>query len=130
MSKIRVALVGVGNCASSLVQGVAYYAAANQNETGLMHSQIGGYSVSDIEFVLAYDIDRRKVGQDVATAIFAKPNCTAIFCSDVPATGAKVQMGRILDGIAGHMESGPADRAFARADAPEPTQEDVVAALT
>ena len=129
MSKIRVALVGVGNCASSLVQGVAYYAAANQNETGLMHSQIGGYSVSDIEFVLAYDIDRRKVGQDVATAIFAKPNCTAIFCSDVPATGAKVQMGRILDGIAGHMESGPADRACARADAPEPTQEDVVAAL-
>ncbi len=129
MSKIRVALVGVGNCASSLVQGVSYYGAANQNALGLMHAEIGGRAVSDIEFVLAYDIDRRKVGQDLSQAIFAKPNCTAVFCADVPATGAVVKMGKVLDGVADHMEQGPVDRAFQRADAAEPTQGDVVAAL-
>ncbi len=59
-----------------------------------MHAEIGGRAVSDIEFVLAYDIDRRKVGQDLAQAIFAKPNCTAVFCADVPATGAVVKMGQ------------------------------------
>lgn len=129
MSKIRVALVGVGNCASSLVQGVSYYGAANENALGLMHAEIGGRTVSDIEFVLAYDIDRRKVGRDVAEAIFAKPNCTAVFCADVPATGVKVAMGAVLDGVAGHMQSGPADRAFAVADAAQPGKDEVVAAL-
>src|ERR1700761_4683823 len=104
MSKIRVALVGVGNCASSLVQGVAYYGAGNETSQGLMHHAIAGYTVADIEFVLAYDIDERKVGRDVAEAIFAKPNCTAVFAADVPSTGAKVQMGVVLDGVAGHMD--------------------------
>ncbi|HTI67110.1 MAG TPA: inositol-3-phosphate synthase [Caulobacteraceae bacterium] len=129
MSKIRVALVGVGNCASSLVQGIAYYSAANQNDAGLMHRHIGAYAANDIDFVLAYDIDRRKVGQDISKAIFAKPNCTAVFCADVPATGVKVSMGAVLDGIAPHMEQGPADRAFARADAAQPTKDEVVQAL-
>ncbi len=94
--------------------GVSYYGAANESALGLMHAEIGGRAVSDIEFVLAYDIDRRKVGQDLSQAIFAKPNCTAVFCADVPATGAVVKMGKVLDGVAGHMEQGPVDRAFQR----------------
>jgi myo-inositol-1-phosphate synthase len=129
MSKIRVALVGVGNCASSLVQGVAHYAAANETGQGVMHHMIAGYAVSDIEFVLAYDIDERKVGKDVAEAIFEKPNCTAVFCKDVPATGVKVRMGQVLDGVAAHMDAAPADRSFRRAKAPEATKEQVVKAL-
>src|SRR3954467_14363604 len=100
MSKIRVAIVGVGNCASSLVQGVAYCRAANDEAVGLMHWQLGGYEPGDLEVVLAYDIDERKVGKDVSEAIFEKPNCTAVFCADVPPTGAKVRMGAVLDGMA------------------------------
>jgi myo-inositol-1-phosphate synthase len=129
MSKIRVALVGVGNCASSLVQGVAYYDAANQTTAGLMHKQLGGYAIDDIQFVLAYDIDRRKVGLDLSKAIFAKPNCTAVFCADVPSADVKVQMGALLDGVAAHMSEGPADRGFQVADAAQPSKEDVVEAL-
>lgn len=129
MSKIRVALIGVGNCASSLVQGVTYYGAANRSPNGLMHTEIGGATVADLDFVLAYDIDRRKVGQDLATAIFAKPNCTAVFAPDIAPTGVKVSMGRVLDGVANHMEDGPEDRAFAKADVAEPTKDEVVAAL-
>ena len=128
MSKIRVALVGVGNCASSLVQGVAYYAANDVNQ-GLMHHSIGGHAASDLEFVLAYDIDQRKVGLDVSEAIFAKPNCTAVFCAEVPASGATVRMGPVLDGVAAHMDSGPEDRRFVVSDAPQPTKADVVKAL-
>ncbi len=128
MAKIRAAIVGVGNCASSLVQGVAYYRAANDNGGGLMHWNLGGYEPADIEFVLAFDIDARKVGVDLAQAIFAKPNCTAIF-SDVPATGVTVRMGVMLDGMADHMEGMPADRSFVRSRAPEATREEIVAAL-
>ncbi|HEY7901215.1 MAG TPA: inositol-3-phosphate synthase, partial [Caulobacteraceae bacterium] len=106
MGKIRAAIVGVGNCASSLVQGVAYYRAANDN-SGLMHWSLGGYEPSDVEFVLAFDIDERKVGVDLGKAIFAKPNCTAVF-SEVPETGVKVRMGAVLDGMAEHMEHMPA----------------------
>ena len=129
MSKIKVALVGVGNCASSLVQGVEYCRAANDEAVGLMHWQLGGYEPGDIEFVLAYDIDERKVGKDVAEAIFAKPNCTAVFCANVPASGAEVRMGAVLDGMAEHMEHMPADRSFVRAKAAEPSKDDVVKAL-
>jgi myo-inositol-1-phosphate synthase len=128
MEKIRAAIVGVGNCASSLVQGVAYYRAANDNSAGLMHWDLGGFEPSDVEFVLAFDIDRRKVGSDLSKAIFAKPNCTAVF-SEVPETGVKVRMGAVLDGMADHMEHMPADRSFVKADAPEPTKADIVAAL-
>jgi myo-inositol-1-phosphate synthase len=129
MSKIRVALVGVGNCASSLVQGVAYYGAQRENTQGLMHQTLGGYQTGDIEFVLAYDIDSRKVGLDVSEAIFAKPNCTAIFCADVPKTGAIVKMGPVLDGVAEPMHKASADRAFRVSDAAEPSKADVVKAL-
>ena len=128
MGKIRAAIVGVGNCASSLVQGVAYYRAANDNMVGLMHHNIAGYEPSDIEFVLAFDIDARKVGVDLAQAIFAKPNCTAVF-AEVPASGVTVRMGAVLDGMADHMEAMPADRSFVRSDAPEPTHDEIVKLL-
>jgi myo-inositol-1-phosphate synthase len=128
MAKIRAAIVGVGNCASSLVQGVAFYRAANDNSAGLMHWDVGGFEPSDVEFVLAYDIDERKIGLDLSRAIFAKPNCTAVF-SEVPPSGVTVRMGAVLDGMADHMESMPADRSFVKAKAAEPTMAEVVEAL-
>ena len=100
-SPINVAIVGVGNCASSLVQGLTHYRGRNDDAAGLMHADLGGYRVDDIRIVAAWDIDRRKVGQDVATAIFAAPNCTAVFAGAVEPTGATVRMGRLLDGVAG-----------------------------
>jgi myo-inositol-1-phosphate synthase len=98
--KVRVAIVGVGNCASSLVQGVHYYrnASAKDAVPGLMHVNLGGYHISDIEFVAAFDIDKKKVGLDLSQAIFAGPNNTVKF-SDVPASGVKVQRGMTHDGI-------------------------------
>jgi myo-inositol-1-phosphate synthase len=98
--KVRVAIVGVGNCASSLVQGVHYYRNASEKEAvpGLMHANLGGYHISDIEFVAAFDIDKTKVGKDLSQAIFAGPNNTVKF-SDVPALGVKVQRGMTHDGI-------------------------------
>jgi myo-inositol-1-phosphate synthase len=127
---IRVAIVGVGNCASSLVQGLAHYCNGGANEQiGLMHWDLGGYRPRDIKLVAAWDIDRRKVGHDLAEAIFAKPNCTAIFCDHVPASGVTVRMGKVLDGYSDHMEGWPDDRTFLLADAPEPEHQDVVRAL-
>src|SRR5216117_1782895 len=98
--KVRVAIVGVGNCASSLVQGVHYYRDASPKESvpGLMHVNLGGYHIRDIEFVAAFDIDKNKVGLDLADAIFSKPNNTVKF-SDVPKAGVKVQRGMTHDGI-------------------------------
>ncbi len=125
---IKVAIVGVGNCASSLVQGLAHYTGRNDT-SGLMHADLGGYGVGDIRVAAAFDVDARKVGTDVAQAIFAPPNCTAVFAPDVPDTGAIVQMGCVLDGVADHMANHPAERTFVVADAPQPTQADVVAAL-
>jgi len=127
MNRIKVALVGIGNCASSLVQG-RYYYDGKPNARGLMHERIGGYRLSDIDFVLAIDTDARKVGRDLGEAIFAAPNCTTVFQKDVPATGVTVRMGRVLDGMAAHMEEA-GERGFVRAGEPEATQEDIVAAL-
>jgi myo-inositol-1-phosphate synthase len=127
LKPIRVAVIGIGNCASSLVQGVAYYRSVNSTQ-GLIHDRIGGYGAGDVEFVMGVDVDARKVGKDIAEAIFAPPNCTAVFCEDVPATGAKVMMGRVLDGVAEHM-TGMGDRGFAVADAPEATRESIIRAL-
>ncbi|MCH7989709.1 MAG: inositol-3-phosphate synthase, partial [Planctomycetes bacterium] len=104
MSKIKIAIVGVGNCASSLIQGIQYYKDECAEEAiGLMHWDIGGYSPSDIDVVAAFEIDQRKVGRDTSEAIFADPNCTEVFCDEVPQSGAIVQMGRILDGFSDHM---------------------------
>src|SRR5258708_19639791 len=90
--KVRVAIVGVGNCASSLVQGVHYYrdASPKQSVPGLMHVNLGGYHISDIEFVAAFDIDKNKVGLDLAEAIFSKPNNT-VKSAAVPKSPLKVQ---------------------------------------
>ena len=100
MGAIRVAIVGVGNCASSLVQGVEYYKDADVNDRvpGLMHVQFGDYHVRDIEFVAAFDVDAKKVGQDLAHAIFASENNTIKF-SDVPPSGVTVSRGVTLDGL-------------------------------
>ncbi|HSX56524.1 MAG TPA: inositol-3-phosphate synthase [Sphingomonas sp.] len=129
MSSINIALVGVGNCASSLVQGLSHYRDGANDTVGLMHWDLGGYRPSDIRVVAAWDVDARKVGHDVADAIFAKPNCTAIFCESIEPTGAKVQMGRILDGVADHMEDYADDRTFVVAKEKEATKDEVVAAL-
>ncbi|HEY77593.1 MAG TPA: inositol-3-phosphate synthase [Dehalococcoidia bacterium] len=100
MGKINVAIIGVGNCASSLVQGVYYYQKADQTQfvPGLMHVNLGGYHISDINFVAAFDIDKNKVGKELAKAIFTAPNNTAKFC-EVPATGVKVERGMTHDGL-------------------------------
>jgi myo-inositol-1-phosphate synthase len=130
MTAIRTAIVGVGNCASSLVQGIAHYQNGGANEQiGLMHWDLGGYRPKDIRFVAAWDIDRRKVGRDLAEAIFAPPNCTQIFCDHVPSAGVEVRMGPLLDGYSEHMADAPDDRTFVPAARPEPTKADVVAAL-
>jgi myo-inositol-1-phosphate synthase len=127
---INVALVGVGNCASSLVQGIAHYQNGGANEQiGLMHWDVGGYRPEDIRIVAAWDIDERKVGRDVSEAIFAKPNCTTVFCDHVPSSGTVVRMGRKLDGIADHMDGHDDDRTFRPVDRPEPEQQDIVEAL-
>lgn len=100
MGSIRVAIVGVGNCASSLVQGVHYYrdASPDQAVPGLMHVQFGDYHVSDVEFVAAFDVDAKKVGHDLAEAITASENNTITIC-DVPPSGVVVQRGHTLDGL-------------------------------
>ncbi|MDL9935320.1 inositol-3-phosphate synthase [Gordonia sp. ABSL1-1] len=99
-NKVRVAIVGVGNCASSLVQGVQYYKDADENSTvpGLMHVKFGQYHVRDVEFVAAFDVDAKKVGFDLSDAIFASENNT-IKIADVPPTGITVQRGHTLDGL-------------------------------
>jgi myo-inositol-1-phosphate synthase len=100
MSKVRIAIVGVGNCASSLVQGLTYYRDASPQERvpGLMHVDLGGYHVGDVELAAAFDVDAAKVGRDVAEAIYAEPNNTYRF-ADVAPTGVIVQKGRTLDGL-------------------------------
>ena len=100
MSKIRVAIIGVGNCASSLVQGVEYYKKAKDKDhvPGVMHVNLGGYHINDIEFSAAFDIDKNKVGKDLAAAIYTKPNNTAVFAK-VPRLGVKVHRGMTHDGL-------------------------------
>jgi myo-inositol-1-phosphate synthase len=100
MGKVRVAIIGVGNCASSFVQGVHYYRNAKDEDRvpGLMHVNLGGYHVNDIEFVAAIDIDKNKVGKDLADAIYTKPNNTLKFAT-VPRTGITVQRGMTHDGL-------------------------------
>ncbi|HEX8948265.1 MAG TPA: inositol-3-phosphate synthase [Dissulfurispiraceae bacterium] len=120
MGKIRIAIAGVGNCASSLIQGIEYYKASNGKSdltsSGLMHYDLGGYIPGDIEIVAAFDIDARKVGRPLKEAVFAKPNCTHVFHSALPEYPIKVQMGKVLDGIAAHMTDYPDDRKFIAAN--------------
>ncbi len=117
MKKIKLAVAGLGNCASSLIQGIEYYKYADENDCiGLMHNEIGGYRAGDIDVVAAFDMDARKVGRDVSEAIFALPNCTKVFYPDVSHKGVKVLMGPVLDGVAPHMLNYPEDKRFVVAD--------------
>jgi myo-inositol-1-phosphate synthase len=124
---IKVAIAGVGNCASSLVQGVEYYRSRrNAALDGVMRQTIGDYRASDVEFVAAFDVDERKVGRSLEEAIFAKPNNTRVFQSSLPVSNVVVQMGPLLDGVAAHMADYDDDVAFRPADL-EPT--DIIRAL-
>ena len=117
MQKIRAAVAGIGNCASSLIQGLEYYRERSAEDVrGVMHPRIGAWGCGDIEVVAAFDIDRRKVGRPLEEAIFAKPNCTRVFQKAMPVSGVTVQMGPILDGVADHMRDYPEDQAFRPAD--------------
>lgn len=130
MKPIKIAVVGVGNCASSLIQGIYYYRDKSIEEAvGLLHWEIGGYRPGAIEVVAAFDIDQRKVHKDVTEAVFAAPNCTTVFCPDLPATGITVSMGRILDGVAEHMRQYSEAQTFVPAAAAQPDQEEVVRIL-
>ena len=130
MGLIKIAIVGVGNCASSLIQGIHYYREKiPQEAVGLMHWEIGGYTPGDIEVVAAIDIDVRKVGVDVHEAIFSLPNCTTVFFPDLPKSRVTVQMGRIMDGFSDHMTAYDPRRTFVQANKPEPTEGDIVTLL-
>ena len=127
MKPIKVAMIGVGNCASSLVQGVAYYRQNNSSQ-GLIHDKIGGYGAGDVDFVLGIDVDARKVGKDISEAIFSAPNNTKVFQQDVQPTGSKVIMGLVSDGVAGHMTT-VGEKGFIVSDAPEATKESIIQAI-
>ena len=130
MGKIRIAVAGIGNCASALIQGIEFYGKRTSEDiTGLMHWDIGGYKPSDIDVVAAFDIDGRKVGKDISEAIFQPPNCTAIFQKNVPQKGVKVHMGRILDSIASHMKDYDEHSRFVLCKRKEPIKKDVVRIL-
>jgi myo-inositol-1-phosphate synthase len=114
---INLAIAGVGNCASSLLQGFEYYRRRPGDSTsGLMHTSIGGYTLADIRAVAAFDVDRRKVGLPLEQAVFAEPNCTTVFQRELPHYGVTVQMGPRLDGIPQHMFEFPDRSAFRPAE--------------
>ncbi len=126
---IRIAIVGVGNCASTLVQGLSWYR-RHQTQVGLMHPDIGGLSVADIEIACAFEVDTRKIGTPVAKAIFAPPNNARIFCPDPDDHGAMVHAGPRFDGVAAHLEHFPAERRAVTSDREsEPRIADVVGIL-
>jgi myo-inositol-1-phosphate synthase len=120
MGKITVGIVGVGNCASSLVQGIEFYRAADEEaevgHVGLMHYDLCGYRPSDIEVVCAFDVDRRKVGQPLDVAALAPPNNTRTLYPKLPRSSVVVEMGPVLDGVADHMRDYPAEETFVVAD--------------
>jgi myo-inositol-1-phosphate synthase len=127
MKPIRIAIAGFGNCASSLVQGIHYYArsfaeGSPDAAVGLAHPTLGGYAPGDIQVVAAIDIDQRKVGKPLHEAIFAPPNNTKVFFSDFRYDDVIVQMGNVLDGVSEHMQAYPENQRFVVADRPSATQ--------
>ncbi|MDI6745318.1 MAG: inositol-3-phosphate synthase [Thermodesulfovibrionales bacterium] len=116
MGKIRIAIAGIGNCASSLIQGIEYYKSLGRRHPdrslGLMHYELGGYTPDDIEIVAAFDIDKRKVGKPLNEAVFAKPNCTKTFNKNLPHFKVTVNMGEVLDGVSRHLKDYPEERRF------------------
>ena len=130
INKIKIAIAGLGNCASALIQGIQFYKnKKNKDAIGLMHWDIGGYEPNDIEVVAAFDIDQRKVGKDVSVAIFQPPNCTKVFCKKIPKTRVIVQMGKILDSFADHMNYYNKEYTFILSDQKESTQEEIIQEL-
>ena len=130
MGKIKIAIVGIGNCTSSLLQGIEFYKNKDSKEAiGLMHWDINGYKPYDIEVVAAFDIDKRKVGKDVNVAIFERPNCTIVFCKEMSKTGVAVKMGKILDGFSDHMKNYDDNYTFVLSGELEPTKESIVRTL-
>ncbi len=128
MRQIRVAIAGVGNCASSLIQGIHWYAdgmAGEGNDIGLAHPVLGGYAPGDVKMVAAIDIDARKVGRPLHEAIFAKPNNTQLIYDDFRCDDVTVRMGAVLDGVSKHMADYAEDRRFVIADRPDATQEQI-----
>lgn len=126
--KIKVAIVGCGNCASSLLMGISYYKNVKSIDKpipGLMHNSINGYLPSDIECVLAYDIDARKVSKHIEEAIFSVPNNTNVFCRDIPKTNVIVKMGKILDGFSKHLLDYDEKYRIVISKEKEPSKEDV-----
>ncbi|MEK7308203.1 MAG: inositol-3-phosphate synthase, partial [Nitrospirota bacterium] len=113
-NKVRIAIAGIGNCASSLIQGIEHYRSLGKDNPkkslGLMHYDLGGYAPGDIEVVAAFDIDSRKVGKSLRDAVFAKPNCTKIFYPNIPDYDVTVMMGKVLDGVSRHMSSNEKDK--------------------
>ena len=130
MKRIKIAIVGIGNCASSLVQGIEYYRTKNPVDAiGLMHYDLGGYKPSDIEVVAAFDIDRRKVGKDLSEAIFAPPNCTTAFYDKLRKSGTIVKMGKVLDGLSEHMRNYHEDFTVVLSEHKEANRDDIVTEL-
>ncbi len=116
MGEIRLAIVGIGNCANSIIQGLTYYEKHSDATIGLMHQNICGYKPEDIKVVAAFDIDKRKVGKPLEEAIFAPPNCTKVFEDKTTPSGVTVSMGNPLDGISPHMKDYPENRTFLVSD--------------
>ena len=130
MDPIKIGVIGVGNCASSLLQGITYYRGKNNSDAiGVLNWSINGYKPYDIKVVSAFDIDQRKVGKDVHDAIFERPNCTKKIVDNMPKAGVKVSMGRILDGFSEHMKHYDSDYTFLICDQKEPTKNDVIKIL-
>lgn len=127
MNPIKIAIIGVGNCASALIQGIHYYQSKTRQEAiGLMHWDMGGYRPGDIEVVAAFDIDRRKVGRPVNQAALSSPNCVLPINTQLPPSRTIIQMGRILDGVADHMRDYPDSQTFLPADDEQPDKKKVV----
>jgi len=127
---MKIAIIGIGNCANSLIQGIYYYRNKTSGDAvGLLHWAIGGYRPGDIDVVAAFDIDRRKVNKDLTEAVWALPNCAKVFYPNLPKSGIIVKMGRILDGFSEHMKDYDNNRSFVVADVLESSEEEIVATI-
>lgn len=127
--RIKTAIFGIGNCASSLVQGVAYCRQRGEDAVGVLFPDLGGYAPGDVDIVAAFDIDRRKVGKPLSEAIFSKPNNTMIFHPETGCGSVTVSPGAILDGVSASMRNQPADDSFLPIETGEATRDEVVAVL-
>lgn len=130
MEDIRIGIVGIGNCASSLLQGIDFYRHRGAEDAiGILFWDIGGYTPAHIRITSAFDIDKRKVGRDVNAAIFAKPNCTQKIVETMEPSGVTVQMGKALDGFAEHMRGYDQDYTYVLSNSREAEKEEIVESL-